>query len=232
MLNVNNGKQTFQWSEIPFAKMLSHREIKCLKEYSIVIRKKQRELIHEQDNEELFIYFLLEGVVKLGQHFKNPYEMVIAYIPSNSFIGLDLLFDGKKKLAYAEAITEITYLKIRTKSIQNLMKKNADFSVLMFNHLQKQSLRTQLRLDMIYSRCEVRERVVKLLIEFAKDFGKKVGDEILIRFPITHTEMANIIFCSRQTISKLMNELRREGLIFYDRKIILIRSMDQLQGEL
>lgn len=56
---------------------------------------------------------------------------------------------------------------------------------------------------------------------------KGASDEVVVRHYFTHKNIANLIGTSRQTVTALLNELREEGLLDFDR-----RSFTLLKGSL
>ncbi|MFK5953226.1 MAG: helix-turn-helix domain-containing protein [Desulfobacterium sp.] len=62
-----------------------------------------------------------------------------------------------------------------------------------------------------------------------KKSGMKFGDETLIRHGFTHQDMANITGTSRQLMTIVLNDLKKENKINFDRSSILIRDLDQLK---
>ena len=51
-----------------------------------------------------------------------------------------------------------------------------------------------------------------------------MGDKIILNNYLTHTDIANIIATSRQSVNVLLNELRDDGILFYNRKHIELNN--------
>ena len=77
-----------------------------------------------------------------------------------------------------------------------------------------------------------KSRLIEMILDFKDDFGKRVGDEYFIDQNLSHKEIAALIATSRQTVTKLLNELRSKGLIDFNRKKIIIRNYKGLLAEL
>ena len=73
-----------------------------------------------------------------------------------------------------------------------------------------------------------RARIVDLLKDMANERGLKVGYEVLLRQFFSHREIAAMTGTSRQTVTKVLSDLKRSNLIHTDRKNILIRDMANL----
>jgi len=45
---------------------------------------------------------------------------------------------------------------------------------------------------------------------------------------LTQQDIANLVGASRQTVTAVLNELKKSNLIYFNRNTILIRDMDKL----
>lgn len=59
----------------------------------------------------------------------------------------------------------------------------------------------------------VNARIAYLLRSFIDKYGEKVGDNIEINLPLTREDMANYIGVARETISRKLKKLEKEGII-------------------
>jgi CRP-like cAMP-binding protein len=91
-----------------------------------------------------------------------------------------------------------------------------------------------LRLKKIQSRVEdlvfrdVPARLAHLLSELSKTEGIADKQGIRLKVKLTHQEMANLIGCSRETVSTTMGQFRDDGLIQMDGRTITILKPDGL----
>ena len=85
-----------------------------------------------------------------------------------------------------------------------------------------------LRLKKIQSRVEdlvfrdVPARLAHLLLELSKSDGVAENQGIRLKVKLTHQEMANLIGCSRETVSASMGQFRDDGLIEMDGRTITL----------
>ena len=75
---------------------------------------------------------------------------------------------------------------------------------------------------------DARTRIVDFLREMAEERGQKVGFEMMIKNHFTHKDIASLTGTSRQTVTTILNELRENNIINFDRRKILIRDMEKL----
>lgn len=70
----------------------------------------------------------------------------------------------------------------------------------------------------------VEARLVGLLLDAVRRWGKPSEAGQLISAPFTHAEMALLIGSTRETVTLLLGKLKRAGLITFDRRRIVIRD--------
>ena len=56
-------------------------------------------------------------------------------------------------------------------------------------------------------------RISAILIEFAKKYGSKQNDGILVSMPLSREGIANYIGVTRETISRKLSRLQDDGII-------------------
>jgi hypothetical protein len=57
------------------------------------------------------------------------------------------------------------------------------------------------------------ERVRRKLLQLARNYGRVVRDGVRIDFPLSHTLLADMIGSSRETVTRSLDELRRDGFV-------------------
>ena len=75
---------------------------------------------------------------------------------------------------------------------------------------------------------DARARIIDFLKDSANKRGRRVGYEMLLKHCLTQQDIANITGTSRQTVTSVLNDLRKENLIYFNRRTILIRDMERL----
>ncbi len=70
---------------------------------------------------------------------------------------------------------------------------------------------------------DVRTRLIYCLEDLALKNGIAKYDSITFKNYLTHQEIASFISSTRQTVNQLFNELRKEGLIDYNRNEITLK---------
>ena len=75
---------------------------------------------------------------------------------------------------------------------------------------------------------DARTRIIEFIKDSVSKSGRRIGYEMLLKHSLTHQDIANITCTSRQTVTLVLNELRKSDLIYFNRGKILIRDMAKL----
>jgi CRP/FNR family transcriptional regulator, cyclic AMP receptor protein len=75
----------------------------------------------------------------------------------------------------------------------------------------------------------VEERLGDFLLDAAQRWGQPHPEGQLLSAPFTHAEIALLIGSTRETVTLVLGKLKREGLITFDRRRIILRDPARLE---
>lgn len=185
--------------------------------------------IYNPGEEADWVYFMISGVVKTGTFNEEGKEVIKNILYPGEMFGELGLSGMSERPDFAGTLKgEVDVLRIPVRILKELINKNPDVGLRMIEKLGERITRSEKRLErLIFD--DARTRIIDFLHEQARKNGKKFADETLVRHGFTHQDMANITGTSRQLVTIVLNELKRENLINFDRTSILIRDLDQLK---
>lgn len=176
-----------------------------------------------------WVYFVIAGVVKTGTVSDDGKEVIKNVLYTGDMFGELGLSGMHERPDFAASLKgEVEILRLPVKIIRELINKNPSVGLRMIEKLGERITRSEKRLEQLVFD-DARTRVIGFLHEQAEKNGKKFGDETLIRHGFTHQDMANITGTSRQLVTIILNELKKDNLINFDRASILIRDLGQLK---
>jgi CRP-like cAMP-binding protein len=144
-------------------------------------------------------------------------------LSSGEFIGEESLASvGGVHLATATALVVCTALQIAREEMIRVMYEERSFSEMYMKFLLARSMRTQADLvDQLFNSCEKRlARVLLLLAEFGEP-----GKSKSVIPPITQETLAEMVGTTRSRVSFFMNRFRKLGLIEYNGRIRVHKSL-------
>ncbi|MEP0368544.1 MAG: Crp/Fnr family transcriptional regulator [Cyclobacteriaceae bacterium] len=184
--------------------------------------------IYFPDDESSNIYMVAQGRVKIGSYTDDGKEIIKAILAKGEIFGEMALTGEERRSDFAVAMDSNTRVCPMTiDDLQDLMKDNKELSFKIFKIIGFRFRRLERRIESLVFK-DARTRIVEFLKEMAEEKGQKVGFETMIKNHLTHKDIASLTGTSRQTVTTVMNELREENVINFDRRRILIRDLEKL----
>jgi len=181
--------------------------------HKVVIKEfvKNEVILHEEETNE-FMYIILLGKVKVAQTTEQGKEIILAIHQSQEFFGEISLIDGKTSSAAVAAMEE---------SLVAIISKTNFYSLL---YSQRKVLENLLRILCFRLReswkrihilnfKDAPQRIRMLLKILAGENGEKTPAGMKINLRLTHQEIADMAGLTRETVTRVLNQWRREGLI-------------------
>lgn len=175
-------------------------------------------------------YILKQGKVKISSYNQEGNELIKTILKPGEMFGKFPYFNSESITDYAVAIEDCTICQIPSSAFEKLISTNSELSIEVMKFAGQRLHRLERRVEMLSFK-NVKSRLIELLLDFNTEFGKKVGMEHFIEQSLSHREIASLIATSRQTVTKLLNELRERELIDFNRRRIIIRNLDALKSE-
>jgi CRP-like cAMP-binding protein len=169
------------------------------------------------------IFYLRAGRARVTVVSSDGREATTALISAGEFVGEESLASvGGLHLATATAIGACTALKIEREEMVRVMHTEHALSEMFLKFLLARSMRGQADLvDQLFNSSE--KRLARILLLLA-EFGDPDKPEHLIP-PITQETLAEMVGTTRSRVSFFMNRFRKLGLIEYNGRIRVHKSL-------
>lgn len=170
------------------------------------------------------IYLIEKGKVKIGYYNKDGTEVVKAILRKGELFGEKAILGEEKRDEFAQSIDNNTSIcPVGVDTMHNLMRDNKTFSLKIYKFIGLKFRKLERRLQLLLFK-DSRTRLMEFLEELCNDYGYdclQTGDHI-INHPYTQKDIASLIGVSRPTLNILMNELKENDIIDFNRKQIRI----------
>ncbi len=168
------------------------------------------------------IFMISKGKVKIVSYNNNGDEVVKAILGKGEIFGEKAILGADKRADYAMACTEPTLLcPMDIPSMYELMRNNEKFGLSIYKLIGWRIKKMERRFESLLYH-DVRTRLCDFLKDLAEESGVKHGDSLNISHFYTQKDFADLIGTKRETVTRLFNELKQEGIIDYSRKEIQI----------
>ncbi|GIV32340.1 MAG: Crp/Fnr family transcriptional regulator [Saprospiraceae bacterium] len=227
-MRVAATRDTLSIAEFPLFSCLSDDEKTRLEQVAEYRVKPKFSYIYLPDELSDVVFFLAKGTVKIGTHSPEGKEVIKTLIHPTAMFGELGLIGESRRPEFAQALREEVHIyAIRVADLKSLMRSNFTLCDRIMKQLGKRLLNAESKLESLIFK-DARTRIIEFIKEAVSKTGRRVGYEMLLKHSLTHQDIANITCTSRQTVTLVLNELRKSDLIYFNRGKILVRDMAKL----
>ena len=208
---------------------MSHSEMQEMEKITRMEEVKKRQPLYLPGDPSSNVYLLKKGRVKIANTAPSGKEVTFDILePGEVFGELDVLEDTPRSTS-AETLDDALICVIPRKDFDQYLAMHPNVTAKLTKLIGLRLKKIQSRVEDLVFR-DVPARLAHLLSELSKTEGVADKQGIRLKVKLTHQEMANLIGCSRETVSTTMGQFRDEGLIHLDGRTITILKPDALSG--
>jgi CRP-like cAMP-binding protein len=182
------------------------------------------ELISREGTMDEYIYFIERGKVILNRRDVYGREYSNGYLMPGEFFGLSSCIDMPNEVNY-KALTNCNIYAIEVKCVKILVAASSNVK----NYINDMLIST-IRLliirqgNLIMSGC--RSTFVNFITEHFLDFGRlDENGHVLVTLDVNLVDIAAILNMTRETLSRIVSEMKRDGIIDTRRRFIKIMDL-------
>ena len=226
--SMNDKSNLWYFESVNLYEILCPHKVKDMAEKHQYYYYKKDEFIYFPDEPSKYLYMLADGRVKIGSYTEDGKEVVKAILSKGEIFGELALTGEEKRVDFAQAMDDTTTVcPLSIEDMHTLMADNKELSFKLLKLIGLKVRRLERKIESLVFK-DARTRIIDFLKDAAAWKGKKVGFETMIPTRLTHKDIAALTGTSRQTVTTILNELKEQNLINFDRRKILIRDLDKL----
>lgn len=225
--HANSALKPWYLKQIHLFSGLSEAELEELERLTRMSEVKKGEAIYLPGDPGNTVYLLKKGRVKTvinGSSGKDITFEVLA--PGEIFGELDLPDDSPRETR-AEALEDSLICAMPREDFERYLVRHPHLIVSLVKLIGRRFKKLQERVEDLAHR-NVQARLAHFLLELSQPEGIPHGPDIHIRVQLTHQEIADVIGCTRETVTNCLGLLRKQGLIRIDHRSITIRNIERL----
>ena len=174
------------------------------------------------------IFFLAKGTIKIGTHSSDGKEVIKSLIHPLAMFGELGLIGEQQRQDFAQALKEDVHLyTLKVEDFKQVMRYNFELCSHIMQLFGSRLIKAESKLESLIFK-DARTRIIEFIKDAVNQRGRRVGYEMLLKHSLTHQDIANITCTSRQTVTLVLNELKKSDLIYFNRGKILVRDMAKL----
>jgi CRP-like cAMP-binding protein len=174
------------------------------------------------------VLVLLSGEVKISVGSVEGREVILDVLEPGALIGELSAIDGEPRSATVVALSAVEVLAVAAGSFNGFLDRHSDvLRQLLMEVIHRLRLRVRHQLE--FGAGDALGRVCARLEELAGRYGQDDGGAVIIRSPVSQSELAAWTGLSREAVVKALRALRQLGWIENRGRRIVIRDPDSVR---
>ena len=181
----------------------------------------------EQATEVLFI--LKEGRVRLYHLEPDGRMLTLSILEEGAIFGEMTLLGQRLQSNFAESVTPCLLCLMSREDVKALMLSDSRIAFRLMETMGQRLVSVEQRLSAMAFK-HAPERIAAQLIQLAQQRRNWLGRKTALEVRCTHEELAHLVGVHRETVTKILNEFRQQGVIDLGRGKIILHNMAELKA--
>jgi len=186
------------------------------------------ELLFSEKSEVTNVYIVLDGKVSLFRISEIGQKRVIFILGRGEIIN-EVIFDGLPSSINCEAFEGSIVIGFNKNALCYCMSRNFELTQNMMNSMGKKIRRLYRQLKNTVS-INMDKKLAAKLWKLSRDYGITTDEGTLIDLEISVTYLSEMLGSTRETVSRCISDLQRQGLIMYKGRHIVVRDREELSA--
>ena len=184
-------------------------------------------ILHEDDNQTQTFFVIATGSVQVTVCTSEGKQTILATLRTGEFFGEMAILDGEPRSASVVAAQKCVLLMLYRRPFLEILQKYPKITIQMLIEMSRRLRHTNRQINTL-SMMSVYGRVADVILQLARDNGRKVERMIVIENRPTHQEIADMAGTSRETVSRIISQLQKKQYLSIDRKRMVILNEEKL----
>lgn len=212
-------------------KTLSDEELESIIDISSVRSYSTKTMVFMQDEALDRVFFIQTGKVKIYRTDVNGNEQIVSILEKGEMFPHVGFFRKGNFPAHAEVIEKASLIVVPIDEFEGILLQSPEMCIKLFNVLGEKIVDLQNRLEeqILHN---TYEQIVMLLLRLCKTNGVKEDNHYRFTTQFTNREFANMIGTSRETVSRTLTQLKKDGFISVDSAGYYLIDYDKLHSDI
>lgn len=211
-------------------KILTMDERRRVAGTAIMQHVSKKEVLYFPTESSESVYILKEGKVKISKVTGDGKEIILSIISPGELFGELAVTGQQEREEKAEVLEDAIVCVISLEDMKCLMQSIPSLNTEVLKRLGIRVKKVQNRLEALICK-NAEQRVRALIKEICEEHGRKIAgnpEQVEVKLGLTHADIAKLTATCRQSVSALLRDLEKQGLIKYDRRRIFVRDLSLL----
>lgn len=215
--------------EVKNTNIFSSNSINLLKKHMNIVNIKRGDHIFFEGDQVHSLYYVFKGTINLYKSTDDGKLLTLNYFEAEDLFGEYPSTAKGRARENAKATEDSVVGMIDMNHLELLLWQDREFSMEFTKWVSysQQHTQTKLRDLMFFGK---QGALASVIIRITNTYGTQYGHKWEITKKFTHDEMACLISTPRETVTRMLNQFKKEGLIEYDKGYMTVIDLDGLRN--
>nr|WP_134704030.1 Crp/Fnr family transcriptional regulator [Ammoniphilus sp. YIM 78166] len=196
------------------------------------IKTRKGTYLFQEGREAKELYVIRSGRIQISKITPDGRELTLRICSKNDIVGeLTLFTEQAKYLLNAKILEDGEVAVINKEELEQKLFENGALAFEFMKWMSDHFRRTQTKLHDLVLHGK-KGALFSTLIRMSNSYGVKTEKGILIDIPLTNSELGNFCGVSRETVNRMLSELRSKEILSIHKGRIHIHDLDFLRREI
>ncbi|MFE2265448.1 Crp/Fnr family transcriptional regulator [Streptomyces griseosporeus] len=192
------------------------------------VRYPARTVVLRKGEPSTHVLLVLEGWLKVTDDSSDGHEALLALRGPGDVIGESAALDDTSRSASVTALEPVRAVFVPAHRFKAFLDDHP-VAARQLMGLITDRMRAADRKRLELAACGVKQRLALLLLELAQYHGDPVPEGVRIKVPLTQQELAGAVGSSRESVTRLLRELRERGCVTTRRQSLVVAKPEVLR---
>lgn len=203
-------------------KSCTEEELNEIAKLMIVKRMEKKEILFYEGEPCEVIYFIKKGRVKTYKTTEDGREQIVNILTDGDMLPHVGLFGKSNYPATASTLEDSELYLMYILQFTQFLEQSPSVTVKLLQELDGKIRDLQVRLTNVLSK-DMPDKVLSVLMDLAKKKGIKTDVGYRLDIELTHQDIANMVGTTRETVSRIISQLKKEQRIQLDHSSLIIK---------
>ena len=208
---------------------LSHKAKHSLEEISRTNSYPTGALLLMEDEPSQGVYVICQGSVKLLTTNSGGKTLIFKIARRGEILGLNAALTGAAHEVTAETLLTAQLAYVTREHFQKFIRENPDACLRVAQHLGRDCHSGYQLICSIGLSNSVEAKLARFLLDWSAE-GQTTQEGLRVRLALTHEEIAQLIGCSRESVSRSFSDFKRKRVVEVNGSTLLVQDKAALES--
>ena len=169
-----------------------------------------------------YLMIILSGKVKVALLGEEGQEIILAMLGPKNFFGEMAIIESAPRSASVMTTEASEFLCIDQVSFSTLLQQHSSIALKILKYLSTRLREADEQIRGL-AMFDIYGRIAQCLLRLGQAQGKRIDENLVISDRPSFQELAHMIGCTRETVSRAMKVLQEDGYLTVDKKEITVK---------